>query len=58
MSLNAKFNSWKEFSVVLGEYSKATYQTFVKDDSKMVESVNFPVGTIFSTILTLLTSNV
>jgi len=31
---------WKQFSSALEEYSKATYQTFVKDDSKTVENVN------------------
>jgi len=45
--LNAKFNNCKEFIAALEEYSKATYQTFVKDDSKMVESVKKHQNVIF-----------
>ena len=38
--LHDKFDSWQEFQDKLDAYCKETYQSFVKDDSKMVESVN------------------
>jgi len=38
--LHDKFDSCQEFQDKLDAYCKETYQSFVKDDSKMVESVN------------------
>jgi len=38
--LHDKFDSWQEFQDKLDAYYKETYQSFVKDDSKMVEYVN------------------
>ena len=38
--LHDKFDSWQEFQDKLDAYCKETYQSFVKDDSKTVESVN------------------
>jgi len=38
--LHDKFDSWQEFQDKLDGYCKETYQSFVKDDSKTVESVN------------------
>ena len=38
--LHDKFDSWQEFQDKLDAFCKETYQSFVKDDSKTVESVN------------------
>ena len=38
--LHDKFDSWQEFQDKLDAYCKETYQSFIKDDSKTVESVN------------------
>jgi len=40
LALNAKFDNWQEFSDVFDCYCHETYQTFVKGDSKTVDSVN------------------
>ena len=38
--LHDKFDSWQEFQDKLDAYCKETYQSFVKDDSRTVESDN------------------
>ena len=38
--LHDKFDSCQQFQDKLDAYCKETYQSFVKDDSKTVESVN------------------
>jgi len=38
--LHDKFDSWQEFRDKLDAYCKETYQSFVNDDSKTVESDN------------------
>ena len=40
IQLGEKFDNWQQFVEKLDAYCKATYQTFVKDESKTVESVN------------------
>ena len=40
IALHDKFDSWQQFQDKLDAYCKETYQSFIKDDSKTVESVN------------------
>jgi len=40
IALHDKFDSWQQFQDKLDAYCKETYQSFVKADSKTVESGN------------------
>ena len=40
IALHDKFDSWQQFQDKSDAYCKDTYQSFIKDDSKTVESVN------------------